>query len=64
MNRQPLSRPPANNFAANTAFNGAMANPAEFKKKLRVFRFGAGTVEMGIFNSVKALRARSTRPQH
>lgn len=52
-----FSRPPSNNFDVKTAFDGVMANPAEFNKKLHVFWFGAGTAETGIFNSVKATRA-------
>ena len=34
-----------------------MVNPAEFNKKLRVFWFGVGTAETGMFNLVKAIRA-------
>ena len=52
-----FSRPPANNFDVKTAFNGAMADPTSLNNKLRVFWFGAGTAETGIFNSLKASRA-------
>lgn len=45
------------NFDARTAWDGVMADPAAFNKKLHVFWWGAGTAETGIFNSVKETRA-------
>ena len=52
-----FSRPPAANFDVKTAYNGSLADPAAFNKKLHLFWFGAGTEETGIFNSVKETRA-------
>lgn len=49
---------PARDLDVKTAFNGVMANPAEFNKKLHEFWFGAGKAEIGIFNSVKAALGR------
>jgi enterochelin esterase-like enzyme len=52
-----FSRPPMDNFDAETAYGGVMADAASFNKKLHLFWWGAGTAEEGIYNSVKATRA-------
>ena len=55
-----FSRPPSPNFDTKTAFDGAMADPAAFNKKLHVFWWGVGTAEggpTGIYQSLQQTRA-------
>jgi enterochelin esterase-like enzyme len=52
-----FSRPPAPDFDAKSAYGGVFADAAAFNKKVRLFWWGAGTAEEGIYNSVKATLA-------
>jgi enterochelin esterase-like enzyme len=52
-----FSRPPIDHFDVQTIYGGALADAAGLNKKLRLFWFGAGTEETGIYNSLQASRA-------
>lgn len=52
-----FSRPPSNVIDPETSYDGVMADAAAFNSKLRVFWFGAGTAETGVYNLLKQSRA-------
>jgi enterochelin esterase-like enzyme len=51
-----FSRPPAPNFDVKTAYDGMFSDADAFNKQVRLFWWGTGTTEGGIYNSVKATR--------
>jgi len=48
-----FSRPPARDFNPKLAYDAVFANATEFNDRVRLFWWGAGTAEGGIYNSVK-----------
>jgi len=49
--RRPMS---ADEFNVQTSFGGVFTNAKEFNKKMKLFWWGAGTAEEGIYNATKA----------